>query len=201
MQIKLVLTLVFSVCYSNYLCCDPIFTSIGAVVANPKKFHEKEILVGGYLVVAHEVYAFCPSADTSWPYDCLEIRGTIVGLKIPSKPFAIKGTFKMTQEDDFTLHSGHIENPKFFPSGWPGKVNEAGLDKCKNQVASINQEALFYKFRNTGRFEDFDTNLVSVKNGFYFYIIPKRPLSDPTEKDFLLHLKCDLSLISGRDLY
>lgn len=77
----------------------------------------------------------------------------------------------------------------------------ASIDKCKNRVTSIDQEALFYKFRNTGRFEDFDTSLVSVKKGFYFYILPKRPISDPTEKDFLLYLKCDLTLIHGRDLY
>ena len=125
MQIKIVLALVLSWCYSNNLCCDPIFTSIGAVVANPKQFNEKEIIVGGYLVVADEVYAFCPSADTSWPYDCLEIRGSIVGLKIPSKPFAIKGTFKMTKKANFTLHSGHVENPIFIPSGWPGKLTES----------------------------------------------------------------------------
>ena len=124
MQVKIALTLLFFSC-STYSYCDPILTSIGAVVANPKKFNNKEILVGGYLVVAHEVYAFCPSADTSWPYDCLKISGTIIGLKIRSKPFAIKGTFKMTQENEFTLHCGKIEDPKFFPSGWPGKVLEA----------------------------------------------------------------------------
>ena len=77
----------------------------------------------------------------------------------------------------------------------------AGLDKCKVKAASVDQKALFYTLRATGRFEDFDTKLVSTPQGFYFYILPKRPVSDPTEKDFLLVLKCDLSLVYGRDSY
>ena len=77
----------------------------------------------------------------------------------------------------------------------------AGLDKCKVKAVSVDQKALFYTLKDTGRFEDFNTKLVSTPQGFYFYILPKRPISDPTEKDFLLVLKCDFSLIYGRDLY
>jgi hypothetical protein len=113
---------------------DVVLVSLYSLIANPQRYTNDPLKLGGYWLVGDEMSLLCPQPVAASPRDCVTLNlapeAKAPASRLAGRAVIVEGRFKTSSGDNWTIYSGSVVATEI-RAAWEIRSQVLGSEKEK----------------------------------------------------------------------